>query len=249
MEIIGRGCIAGNLAAIADRHPAATVLAAGVSSTGVSAAAAFDREAALVRETVARCRRDGRVVVFLSSASHAMYGRTDIAADEDTAVNPQSPYGKHKRALECEIADSGATWLALRLSHIVGRGQRSHQLLPALCEQVRGGTVRIYQGAHRDLVDVAHVAASIDGLLSQGVHNEIVNVASGQPHPIEVIAGGIERRMAASPRHEIVAAEPVLARVSIEKLCKLLPPMRSLSAPGYLDQVLDRYVGCYAEAG
>jgi len=246
MEIIGRGCIAGNLTAIADRHPTATVLAAGVSSTSVRADADFAREAALVHETAARCARDGRIVVFLSSASHAMYGRRDTAVGEEAGISPESPYGRHKRALESAIAGSGATWLTLRLSHIVGRGQRAHQLLPALCEQVRGGSVTLYRGAHRDLVDVAHVVESIDGLLSLGVHGEVINVASGCPYPIEVIVDGIEQRMAASPRHEVVAAEPVLTRVSIEKLCKHLPSMRLMSEPGYLDQILDRYVACYA---
>jgi nucleoside-diphosphate-sugar epimerase len=246
MEVVGRGFIAGSLAAIADRHPAATVLAAGVSSTSVQAAGEFAREAALVRDTAARCRRDGRTVVFLSSASHAMYGTTDIAAGEDTAVAPTSPYGRHKRALEHTIATSGAPWLILRLSHVTGPGQRDHQLLPAIAGQVLGGSVRLYRGVHRDLVDVADVVRAIDGLLGQGMHGEVVNVASGTPHPIEVIVRGIERRLAASPRHEGVDATPTMTRVSVDKLCALLPPMASVTEPGYLDLILDRYVACYA---
>jgi nucleoside-diphosphate-sugar epimerase len=69
-------------------------------------------------------------------------------------VEPRSAYGQHKLAVEGLIASSGARWLVLRLAHVVGIGQRPHQLLPAFVEQVRSGTVRLHRNAHRDLVDV-----------------------------------------------------------------------------------------------
>ncbi|MBP2329153.1 nucleoside-diphosphate-sugar epimerase [Kibdelosporangium banguiense] len=245
MEIVGRGFIAGNLTAIADRHPTATVLAAGVSSTHVDTGKEFQRELDLVCETAKRCARDGRSVVFLSTASHAMYGPTETPASEDSAMRPESPYGRHKLDLEHAVADSGARWLILRLSHVVGRAQRPHQLLPAIVRQVRTGLVRVYRGAHRDLVDVADVVRAIDGLLVQGAFGEVVNVASGVPHPVETIVREIERRMDLVPQHELVDAVPALTRVSIEKLFALLPPMRSMTDVTYLDRILDRYVPSY----
>jgi len=247
MEIIGRGFIARNLATIEDRHPQATVLAAGVSSTGVRAEEAFAREEALVRETALRCRREGRRLVFLSSASHAMYGftDTDTAVGEDAPVNPPSPYGERKLMLERAVAETGAHWLVLRLSHAVGRWQRPHQLLPSFVGQIREGSVTLYRDAHRDLVDVADVVRAIDGLLTEDVHGEVVNVASGVPRPVEELVLGIEQRMAARPRHEVVDAAPTMTRVSIGKLCGLLPGMKSVTEPGYLDRMLDRYVPYY----
>jgi nucleoside-diphosphate-sugar epimerase len=245
MEIIGRGFIAGNLAAIADRHPTATVLAAGVSSTHVLAETEFQRELDLVYETTKRCARDDRTVVFLSTASHAMYGPTETPASEDLETNPGSPYGQHKLALEHIVADSGARWLILRLSHVVGRAQRPHQLLPAIVHQVREGVVRVHRGAHRDLVDVADVVRAIDGLLTQGVSGEVINVASGVPHPVETIVHEIARRMDRVPQQELVDTAPVLTRVSIEKLFTLLPPMRSVTDVAYLDRILDTYVPSY----
>ncbi|MFE4453984.1 NAD-dependent epimerase/dehydratase family protein [Streptomyces sp. NPDC056796] len=245
MEIIGHGFIARNLATVADRHPGATVVAAGVSSTGVRAPEAFAREEALVHEITGRCRRAGHVVVYLSTASHAIYGTTDTALDEEADVDPQSPYGRQKLRLERSVAGSGARWLTLRLSHVVGRFQRAHQLLPSLVGQVRSGTVRLHRGAHRDLVDVADVVRAIDGLLAQGVEGEVVNIASGVPQPIETVVRGIERRMGVSPRHEVVDTAPNLTRVSVAKMCGLLPSLRSVAEPDYLDRILDRYVPAY----
>jgi hypothetical protein len=50
MEIVGSGFLAGNLARIAERHPEAVVLSAGVSSTHVTSAAEFTREQWLTRD-------------------------------------------------------------------------------------------------------------------------------------------------------------------------------------------------------
>ncbi|MEU7577809.1 NAD-dependent epimerase/dehydratase family protein [Streptomyces sp. NPDC041068] len=245
MEIIGKGFIARNLAAVEDRHPGATVLAAGVSSTWTSADEEFDREAALVAEVSRKCRAEGRLMVFLSSASHALYGTGDAPMTEDTELRPTSPYGIQRLRLENIVTDSGAPWLVLRVSHATGRWQRPHQLLPALVQQVRDGSVRLHKGAHRDLVDVADLVGAIDGLLVQGVDNEVINVASGTPLPVETVVHGIERRLGLFARHEIVDVPFSLTRVSVDKLCTLLPELRSVTDPGYLDRMLDRYVPHY----
>ncbi|MDX3232330.1 NAD-dependent epimerase/dehydratase family protein [Streptomyces sp. ME19-01-6] len=245
MEIIGNGFIARNLAVIADRYPHATVVAAGVSSTSGGTPEDFAREAELVRDIARRCRREGRLLVYLSSASHALYGITEVAVAEDAPVDPPSPYGRQKLMLERAIAEAGPGWLVLRLSHAAGRWQRSHQLLPSLIGQIRGGNVTLHRGAHRDLVDVSDVVRAIDGLLTEGVQDEVVNVASSVPQPVESIVRGIERRMAARARYDVVDVTPTLTRVSIDKLCKLLPSMRSVAEAGYLDRILDRYVAYY----
>jgi nucleoside-diphosphate-sugar epimerase len=245
VEIIGGGFLAGRLAALADRHPHVTVFAAGVSSTGVEDPAAFDREAAMVRSVARRCARQGRTVVYLSTASHALYGPTSTPVGEDAAVAPPLPYGRHKLTMEREVAGSGARWLLPRLSHVVGPGQRPHHLLPAFVRQIRQGTVRLHRGACRDLVAVDDVVRGIDGLLDIGFHGGVVHLASGRPQPVEAIARGIVRRMAATPRYEIVPAPPTATVVSVDKLCRLLPGMRSLTEPDYLDRILDRYVPFY----
>ncbi|MCF3119417.1 NAD-dependent epimerase/dehydratase family protein [Streptomyces arenae] len=246
MEIVGRGFIARNLAPVGDRHPHATVIAAGVSSTSTSTRdEEFDREAALVDEITRRCRAEGRLVVFLSTSSHALYGTGNTPMAEDAVLAPASAYGRQKLRLESIVAECGAPWLALRVSHATGRWQRAHQLLPAFAQQVREGTVRLFQGAHRDMVDVADLVRAVDGLLAEGVENEVVNVASGTPRPVEEVVDGIEKRLGLTARREIVDVPVTMTPVSIDKLCALLPGMRSVTEPDYLDRMLDRYVPYY----
>ncbi|MER6142394.1 hypothetical protein ABT174_20495 [Streptomyces sparsogenes] len=117
--------------------------------------------------------------------------------------------------------------------------------MPALVRRVRGGRVRLHRGAHRDLVDVADLVRAIDGLLGQGVDNEVINIASGTPRPVETVIQGIEERLSLSAQREVVDAPLALTRVSVEKLCKLLPDLRSVTEPDYLDRLLDRDVPYY----
>ncbi|MEU0533912.1 NAD-dependent epimerase/dehydratase family protein [Amycolatopsis tolypomycina] len=243
MQVIGGGFLAGHLRGhFGDRHPGVTAIAAGVSSTIVDAAAEFDREAELVYRVALDCRNRGRLAVFFSTASPALYGERS-AGTEGGPVFPASVYGRHKLALEAVLAASGAGWLTLRLSNLVGRGQREHQLLPTLVSQVRSGSVLVRRGVTRDLVDVRHVLAALDGLLRAGVRDTVVNVASGVPVPVERIIDGIERRLGTTANRQVVHRPASTAAVSLDRLRRLLPEVDGYGfGPGYLSTVLDRYV-------
>ncbi|WP_328663552.1 NAD-dependent epimerase/dehydratase family protein [Streptomyces sp. NBC_00328] len=225
-----------------------TVLAAGVSTTHATAEGEFERELDLVRETARRCHRTGRTVVLFSTASSAMYGTTEAPASEDTVALSASRYGRHKRRVEEVVGESGAHWLVLRPSHLMGAGQRAHQLLPSLVGQIRSGRVRVHRGAHRDLLDVMDLVAVLDGLLTADVRDEIVNVASGTPCAAEDIVRGIERRLGRTAVHETADGVRQRTLVSVDKLRKLLPEAsvaERLGGEGHLDRLLDRYVSCY----
>lgn len=244
LEIIGHGFIAGNLHGLRGRHPGVTVLAAGVSRTSVTSPAEFARETRLVRETLRRCRADGHTAVFLSTASAAMYGTTRRPAAENDPVRPVSPYGRHKLALEHAVADSGADFLILRLSHLVGTGQHPDQLLPAMIAQLRSGSVQVYRGAYRDLLDVRHMVLILDGLLTLRARGMVVNVASGVPEPIERIVAELESRLGTRARREVVDVVNGRTEVSIAVLRSLLPQVGELAfGPTYLPTLLDHYVG------
>ncbi|MFC4533187.1 NAD-dependent epimerase/dehydratase family protein [Sphaerisporangium dianthi] len=241
MEIVGHGFLARNLRPVAGRHPDVVAVASGVSSTAAVSDAEFLREATQLYEIVQRCRSARRKVVFFSTAAAAMYGAPVGHGREDGPVYPYSPYGRHKLALEAVLAASGADYLVLRLSHVVGADQPPHQLLPALVRQVMSGTVRLYRGARRDLVDVVDVVAVLDGLLSAGVSNEVVNVASGQATPVELIVEHIERRLGRVAAKELVeiSGSHSAAPISVEKIHRLAPG--TMGDRDYRT-VLDKYI-------
>ncbi|WP_284749940.1 NAD-dependent epimerase/dehydratase family protein [Amycolatopsis sp. RTGN1] len=243
MQVIGGGFLATHVRAhFGDRHPGVTAIAAGVSSTIVDSAAEFDREAELLYRVALECRDRGRLALFFSTASPVLYG-TPSPGTETGPVFPTSAYGRHKLALETVLAASGAGWLTLRLSNLVGSGQREHQLLPALIAQVRSGSVLVRRGVSRDLVDVRHVLAALDGLLRAGVRDTVVNVASGVPVPVERIIAGIETRLGTTAVKRVVHGPASTPVVSLDRLRRLVPEVGTFGfGPGYLSTLLDRYV-------
>jgi nucleoside-diphosphate-sugar epimerase len=248
MDVVGHGFIAGHLRPIAHRHPGVVVIAAGVSSTSAQSPTEFDRERDLVLRVLGQCRRAGHAVVFLSTASHAMYGDTPVPVFEDAPVTPEMPYGKHKRGLELTVMESGVDWLVLRLGHVVGPNQPAHQLLPALIAQLRSGPVQVHTGAHRDLLDVADLRGGIDALLDLGVRNEIVHMASGTAYPVPTIVAGIERRLGVRAAWRVVPGPVTRTLVSTEKLRGFAPDIvAGIGGPDYLERLLDRHIPSYGQ--
>ncbi|MGY3520327.1 NAD-dependent epimerase/dehydratase family protein [Micromonospora sp. PTRAS2] len=242
MEIVGRGFLAQAAAAIAHRHPDVTMFAAGISSGDGVAVPEFDREAGLLAAAVERCRRAHRRLLYFSTSSVGMYGTRRASACEDDPVEPCSPYGRHKRAMEMLITGSGTRHLILRLAYPVGAGQRAHQFVPSLVDQVRSGVVQIKRGARRDLIDIGDVVTLVDSLLGAGNGDHVVNVASGTGVPVERIVEHIEQRLGAVTDKTFldVAEEP---QICIHHLRRLVPGVRALNfGPYYYQRVLDRYL-------
>lgn len=243
MEVVGRGFIAGHTVEhFGQHHPDTTLIAAGVSSVRITDAEAFTREAELVYRVLRRCRDEGRTVIFLSTASAGMYGAPDCPGSEDGPVYPLTPYGRHKLALEQVCAASGARWLVLRLAHIVGSGQQTHQLLPSLTRQLLSGRIQVHEGASRDLLGVHDMLAMLDLLLGRGVHDEIVNIATGRSEPVERIVDELELRLGTHAERELVELPTKHASVDIAKLRSLLPDFDTFEfGPRYLPALLDAH--------
>ncbi|MFJ2887456.1 NAD-dependent epimerase/dehydratase family protein [Streptomyces sp. NPDC087305] len=222
MEIVGNGFLARHLAPLTEAHDEVVAFAAGPSSTRATDAAEFDREAAALYAWVRRCRADGRLLLYFSTASASMYGGADGPGREDGPVLPGSAFGRHKLAMEGVLKASAPRHLILRLGHAAGPGQRPHQLVPALVRQVLAGRVLIQRGACRDLIAVAHAVGLVERLLSAGVVNDVVNVASGTAVSVEEIVTHLEGRIGVRARREYVRAAGPQTPVSVDRLRRLL---------------------------
>lgn len=243
MDVVGNGFLAGILSRIGSAHPGVTVLAAGVS-TGVQVPESdYRREADLVRAVARRCRSEGRLLVYPSTASAGMYGAPGCAGREDEDLVPASRYGWHKLEMEQLIRDSDADYLILRLGNVTGPGQPRHQLVPALIDQLLSGRVTVHRAAYRDLVDAADVAGLTHALLTAGAVREVVNISSGMPVPIEMILRRLECGLGVHPEHEYVDAPSGRYAVSLAKLRRLVPGAAAVGfGPYYYRAVIDRYL-------
>jgi NDP-hexose 4-ketoreductase len=243
MEIVGRGFVARSLAPVAHRHPDVVTFASGVSSGASTAGQEFAREAALLYRTIEDCARRGRRLVYFSTAATTLYGGTLVIGRESGPVYPNSPYGRHKLAMEAVLASSRIDYLTLRLTHLVGPHQPAHQLPAVLLSQVRSGTVRIFRGVHRDFLATEDLAAILDRLLDTPANREVINIASGVPVPIEEIVDHVERRVGiAATRQYLHRPEPVVT-ICIDRLRARVPEVDRMGFDrGYYRRVLDTFI-------
>lgn len=245
MEIVGSGFLARNLQRQARSHPGTVVLAAGVSNTSCRSEDEFQREAELVYRTISRCHKEGRQLLFFSSASSAMYGAPDCPGQEDEPVYPQSMYGHHKLSLEAVIKASGVDFIILRLTYVIGAYQRAHHLLPNLIAQLQSGIVNIYRGAHRDIIAVDDLVTIIDMLLKKGISGTVVNIASGFSVPAENIVAHLENRLGTSAQWHWFD-KPNNHQISTARLAALVPGVAKIGfGSDYYQRALDRYIDLY----
>jgi nucleoside-diphosphate-sugar epimerase len=187
-------------------------------------------------------RHDGSRLVYLSTSTVGLYGRRGSLLTEDGPVVPCSPYGRHKRAMEDVVRASGVDHLILRLAYPVGPYQPSHQFVPALTTQVRTGEVTVWRGAKRDLIDVVHVAAIVDALLTREVTNVSANIATGTGVPVDHLADHLAERLGVRPAITVVSV-PEESEISVDRLHALVPEVAGFGfGPDYFRSVLDRYL-------
>ncbi len=180
--MIGGGLLAGAFASAAMTGPDAIICASGVSDSRCTDEYAFQRERTLLHDLTGRARARDAVLVYFSAAP--VYGGVRGFRVESEDATPETPYGRHKLGCENIVVHSGARYLVLRLPNVVGPGGHPHQLIPSLVAQTLNGSVVIWTAATRDLLDVDDLVAIVAALVRQGIHNEILNVASGVSTPV-----------------------------------------------------------------
>ncbi len=164
--IIGSGLIANALRQQGIAHSGVIYLAAGVSNSGETCPAAFEREFKLVRE----CLGMGMRLVYFSSCSILDPTKAD------------SPYVLHKKAVETLIRQRGYA-VILRLAQVVGPTKNPYVLTNYLFNRIdRGEPFQVWTHARRNLIDVEDVVRIADKIISDSTFDCITsNIASDAP--------------------------------------------------------------------
>lgn len=199
MDILGSGMIARAFAPYKDEFPDTVVFACGVpGATNINQTAKARELMALYSAILRRCADDGKRLVYFSSG--AVYGNgAPMPWNEAALLVPYTEYGQHKLVCETLIRNANIPYLILRLGNLVGENQNRAQLVPSLIKQIRTGNATVHLRATRDLMDVDDMAAILAGLLrTQSDVQEVINVASGFPVPVGVIAYSLRALMGKS---------------------------------------------------
>lgn len=169
--ILGNGLLARAFTPDFGERDDVTIIASGVSNSRETSGEAFRRERSLLESALS----DNKLAVYFSTCS--IYDPT----------LPDSPYIRHKLAMEALVAARSARWAVFRLPQIVGRTSNPHTLTNYLSHRItRGEHFQVWAGATRNLIDVDHVAVIARRLLSGNASpNSVSNIAS--PFSISVL--------------------------------------------------------------
>jgi UDP-glucose 4-epimerase len=122
--------------------------------------------------------------VFVSSGG-AVYGETPEPAGEDTAPQPDNPYGEHKLRGEQMVAAAAVPSVALRLSNVYGLRQRSDTeggVIAIFAERLSAGQPLAIYGdgeQQRDFVHVSDVVRAVVVALDDRAMDGVWNVGTG----------------------------------------------------------------------
>jgi len=139
-----------------------------------------------------------RVLLVGSTDQYGATEPRDQAFDENTPLEPRSPYARTKAAAELlgrEAAAQGQDVVRVRASNHTGRGQPDRFVVSSFARQVaaiRSGRQqpRLRVGNLDSVRDFLHVEDVLDAyttLLDPGIPTDVYNVASGHPVAIREI--------------------------------------------------------------
>lgn len=163
--IVGNGMMARAFSAFADDRKV-VVFASGVSDSTETRASAFQREAELLRRI--RASHPDSLLVYFGTCS--IY-------DSDRR---ETPYVRHKLAMESLLAQGALPWIVLRLPLAIGPGHRGNTLAKFLHDRIlRNESFEVWGNSIRYPIDVADAFRLATRLLGDpSMRQRSVNIAS-----------------------------------------------------------------------
>jgi nucleoside-diphosphate-sugar epimerase len=224
--IIGDGMMARAFAAFADDKKI-VIFASGVSDSTEARAGAFSREAELLRRT--RADHPNALLVYFGTCSVYDPDRRD------------TPYVRHKLAMESMLKDAGQPWLVLRLPLAIGPGHRGNTLAKFIHDRiVRGEPFDVWKNSTRypiDVEDAYRIASRLMKDLTIG--NKAVNIAL-RAYPVLEFVRALEKLTGKTALYKLVNKGQHY-EVSCPEIAALLGDLGIRPGADYLDKVLRKY--------
>ena len=173
--------------------------------------------------------RGASLFIFMSSGG-TVYGNSSEPISEEAQLNPISLYARSKVACEQVIRESGMPYLILRLANPYGGHQTTDKkqgVIPILIEKaLKRDCFEMWASPHssRDYIYIDDFARAIHLLISKGIQNETVNVASQTATSLTEILDEVQEQTGmAIEIHHVNSEVPVVDQIvlNIDKLKRL----------------------------
>jgi len=172
--LIGRGLIASTFKHYSDNSEV-IVFASGVSNSGESNAAEYEREFKLLQQ-------------FVSSNSKLIYFSTCSVIDDSLK---ESSYIRHKLNVEKYISENFYSFIIFRLPIVVGKNTNPFTLTNFLFNKIKNNEkFTLFDKAHRYLIDIDDLGLILSSMINAGkFDNQILDVCfNNKTSILELIA-------------------------------------------------------------
>jgi nucleoside-diphosphate-sugar epimerase len=223
MNVIGNGMLAKAFLAVDGGYDELVFFCSGVSDSGTTSAYEFEREESLLSESIGR-HSDRKTIYFSSCAAGAI----------------DSPYYRHKQAMERLVESSAKRYLIARLPQVVGVTKNA-TLVNFIAGNIKSGKpITVFRGARRNLIDVDDVVR-LTLYLAQ-LDNMAINVTNSNMVSVDEIVKLISGILGESPIVQAGPPEAAGQAYDGRQLKELLGPNDPIYSVGYNQAVLSKYV-------
>lgn len=224
LRIVGRGMLASAFARADSTSVRRDILifASGISNSTTNNQSEFDREAALLREAIDK--NPNSKLVYFSSCGVLSY---------------DTPYYRHKFAMEAKIAGGVSDYLVCRLPQVVGRTENNTFFNYILKCIKAGDAFPIAQDAVRNLIDVDDVVRIV--LLLANLESMTIPVVSAASVRVDQLVRLISDRVGKRPVVSRTYLENIVVDYDSRPLVGVLGCDDIIFSKDYLERILSKY--------
>ncbi len=223
--IVGDGLLARAFAARYADDARVTVFASGVSNSQEADSAPFERERALLDTHLATA---STLVVYFGSCA--------VGASEE----PQTPYIRHKQAMEARVAGSGRG-LVLRLPQVVGATRNPNTLTNFLRDRIAAGTpFTAWSGAERSLIDIDDIVTIGSRMIDDGARPQPLAIAPPRALSMPAIVAIFEQVLGRTAQAEWIARGAPL-HIEATEAWRIAAGLGLDLGEGYAERVIRKY--------
>lgn len=205
--VIGNGMIAKRFVSYRDIEEI-VIFASGVSDSGNTDAAAFERELNLILESAEKY--SGKLFVYFSTCS--IYDHSML----------HSPYVCHKLKMEDVIMKHCKRFMIFRITNPIGYSNNTHTIVNYFIKNIiEKHPFEVWEKASRNIIDLDDMYLVCNEILQQDMFtNSIINIANPKNYSVQYIIQCIEKHFGINGNYSLAAkgGGPIIDTGSVNSL-------------------------------
>ncbi len=178
--IVGKGMVAKGFRSY-EKNDSVLIFASGVSNSANTDSLQFEKEHALLLETI--IKNPALKLIYFSTCS--VY---------DVSLR-NAPYVKHKLRMESLIETEHSNYLIFRVSNIAGKTHNPHTVLNYFYNHIKEGShFDLWENAQRNIISMEDIFKICTCIIEDSLFkNEVINIANPNTYDVKYIVSELEK--------------------------------------------------------